>query len=104
MGRGRPDLAADLLLTAIVVVPLVLGWRTLRRSYQGYVALSLVVPLAYAAERPLLSMPRFALVLCPAFWILGSHLRGWMFVAVATAFAVASVSFAAKFMNWVFVF
>jgi Mannosyltransferase (PIG-V) len=97
---------ADLLLTAAVIVPLVVGWRRLRGTYLVYVALGLLVPLAYPLpERPLLSMPRFEIVLFPAFWVIATYLEDRArSVAVIAIFAIGWAALAVAFMNWRFVF
>jgi hypothetical protein len=104
LSNGRTDLSTDLLLTVAILLPLALCFRSLRPSYQTYVVLSLLVPLVYAGERPLLSMPRFVLVLFPSFWALASLLRGRLYVITTIAFTLSSVVVAVKFMNWEFVF
>lgn len=66
---------AYLLLDALIVVPVValavmLPWRA-RPSYTVYVWLGILIPLSMVwGDRPLMSMPRFALLLFPVFWVL----------------------------------
>ncbi|TAM85516.1 hypothetical protein EPN42_15060 [bacterium] len=57
----------ELVFTALMIVMLALGFRTLRTSYWAYMLLSVIVPLSTSS---LMSMPRFALVLFPIFIVL----------------------------------
>jgi hypothetical protein len=89
----------DLVITIVVVAAVCIGWRHLRPTYQVYAAMSIAVPVLYPfPPRPLLSMPRFLLVVFPAMWAGAVVLRdrrtftgvsiasaaGWL--ALATAF------------------
>jgi hypothetical protein len=61
----------DLVVVGIVMVAVVVGVRLLRPTYLAYAALSLLLPLCDPQDgRPLLSMPRFVVVVFPAFWVL----------------------------------
>jgi Gpi18-like mannosyltransferase len=95
----------DLLLTAIVLVSLVAGWRAIRTTYLVYVLATIVVVLSYPLpERPLLSAPRFLVVLFPAFWGMATVVRGrWMIPTVA-AFGIGFVVLSSWFMNWGYIF
>jgi len=95
----------DLLLTAVVLVALAVRWRMIPLSYLAYVAATLLVVLSFPLpERPLLSAPRFVLVLFPAFWAMADILRGrWFFLAVAASVA-GFVAVSAAFMNWGYMF
>ena len=96
---------ADLVLTAAVLVPLALRWRMIPRPYLGYVIASGVVILSYPLPaRPLLSAPRFLIVLFPAFWALADLCVGRRFVLVSAVFCVGFVLMTATFVNWGFVF
>ena len=60
-------LAALVLFVALTVV----AWRRFGAPYGLFAALSLAIPLSYPSERwPLLSMPRFGLVIFPLFMAL----------------------------------
>jgi hypothetical protein len=97
---------ADLVVPALLLVPLVFGWRRIRAPYLVYVGLSLIVPLTYPlAARPFLSLPRFVVVLFPLFWPIAWMLRSRTAYVVTAAvsligFAVLSIAF----MNWGFIF
>jgi len=61
----------DLLVVGVAVAALVAGVRLLRPSYLTYGALSLLLPLCEPfPPRPLMSAPRFALVVFPVFVVL----------------------------------
>ena len=54
-----------------MIAAAIAGLRWLRPAYSTYTLAGLLVPLAYPwPVRPLLSMPRFVLVLFPAFWVM----------------------------------
>ncbi len=90
----------DLALTACVLIPLLWGWRLLRLSYLVYAALTLLTVLTVTyAPRPLVGAPRYSAVLFPAFWILGSKLRGRSFLIVTGLFGVGYLVVATTFMN-----
>jgi mannosyltransferase PIG-V len=97
---------ADLLLTGAFIIPLLIGWRRLRPSYLAYVVIGMLVPLTYPLpERPLLSMPRFEIVLFPGFWVIATFLQDrarTVFVVATCVIGWAALSIA--FMNWRFVF
>jgi hypothetical protein len=62
-------LAALVLFTALTVV----AWRRFGAPYGLFAALSLAIPLSYPSERwPLLSLPRFGLVVFPLFMALAA--------------------------------
>ena len=65
---------------ALFVVLAVIAWRELGAPYGLFSALSLALPLSVPSSRwPLLSLPRFGLVVFPFFlalaWIGGRHAR-----------------------------
>lgn len=96
---------ADVLLTALVLIPLALRWKLLASPYLVYVIVSLLVILSYPLpERPLLSAPRFCIVLFPAFWAMAGLFTGRRFAVTLIAFVVGFSSLAIAFMNWGFVF
>jgi hypothetical protein len=96
----------DIVLTLCIIIPLVVGWRRLAPPFLAYAALSTLLPLTYPLPaRPLLSAPRFVVVIFPAFWAISLLLRGRIQMRVALAasivgFVVASLAF----MNWGYLF
>ena len=61
----------DALVVGVVLVAVLAGIRWLRWGYLAYALASLAVPLFEPLpDRPLLSMPRFVVVLFPAFWVM----------------------------------
>lgn len=61
----------DALLVGAILAATITGLRWLRPGYSVYALASLAIPLAYPwPERPLLSMPRFVIVVFPAFWVI----------------------------------
>ena len=76
-GPGGPDLLwpSELLnagFLALFVVLTVVAWRRVGAPYGLFAALSLALPLSFpAAPSPLLSLPRFGLVVFPFFLALG---------------------------------
>jgi Mannosyltransferase (PIG-V) len=95
----------DVVLTAVVLIALALGWNRIPRPYLVYVLLSLAVILSYPLpERPLLSVPRFVAVLFPAFWAMAALTRGWRFRVLLGAFGLGYVLLSVAFMNWGYIF
>ena len=96
----------DLLLTAALLVPLTIAWRRLPLPYLAYAALSLLVPLTLPLPaRPLVSVPRYMIVIFPAFWALAlvidrPVLRRIVLLVSTAGFVIASLAF----MNWGFLF
>ena len=94
--RGATDTVgrywtADLVVTALAVVPLVVGWKRLRTTYTVYAAVSLLLRLSYPlAARPLLTGPRFVVVLFPVAWIWATYLTTRARLTVAIAFSAAA--------------
>jgi hypothetical protein len=104
-GSSSIFLTADLLLTLLLVVPLVLAWRSVPPVYLAYAGATILVFLSYPlASRPLLSDPRFLLVVFPAFWALGERLRGPIYPVTVALFLIGYVAMSSAFMNWAFVF
>jgi hypothetical protein len=95
----------DIILTLCVIVPLALVWRRIAWPFLAYGVLSVLMPLSYAIPaRPLVSVPRYFVVVFPAFWAMALLLdrpfprRAVLFLSVA-GFVIASLSF----MNWGFI-
>jgi hypothetical protein len=95
----------------LVVVPVLVaaGYAVarLRPSYGAYVLGAVLLPLTFVFEdRPLMSMPRFALTLVPAFWIAAdaaerARMPRWGLAAVGAAgIGVLSV----LTVNWYYIF
>jgi hypothetical protein len=95
----------DVLLTALVLVSLALRWKLLAPPYLVYVVASLLVILSYPLPaRPLLSAPRFCIVLFPAFWAMAALFTGRRWAVTLLAFLVGFSLLAIAFMNWGFIF
>ncbi len=58
----------ELAFTTFLITTAIVGIRRMRPSYSAYAVMSIVVPLASSS---LMSTPRFALVVFPAFFVLG---------------------------------
>jgi hypothetical protein len=108
-GIGHPHgiyWTADLVIATAAVVPFCLRWRRIAQPYVTYAVLSLLIPLTYPlSARPLLSVPRFVIVVFPLFWamalLLESQLARRLALGLsALGFAVASLAF----MNWGYLF
>jgi len=69
---------AESLVALLVFIPLtIVAWRRFGAAYGLFAALSLAVPLSYPSSRwPLLSLPRFGLVIFPFFLALASLTAG----------------------------
>lgn len=96
----------DLLVTAALAGPFLHRLREPRLSYRVFVGLALLVPLTFPfPPRPLMSMPRFVIVLFPMFWALSRELSHPRAFAAALAVCVVGYSvLAISFMNWGFIF
>jgi len=93
----------DLAIVSLAIIGLALAVPALRASEITYGALSLLLPLADPYwDRPLLSAPRFALVVFPALWGLSGVGRGrslprpLVTAALAAGWAIGTV----LFVNW----
>ena len=105
---GSPTIVAghNLMLLAFLAaaVPMIVGvWRTLPRAYGVYVIAALALPLSYpVASQPLMSLPRFLVVLFP----LGIWLGAWLVahprarVPVLVGSGALMVCFVAQFATW----
>jgi hypothetical protein len=69
---------AESLLALLVFIPLtVIAWRRFGAAYGLFAAISLAIPLSYPSSRwPLLSLPRFGLVIFPFFLALAALTAG----------------------------
>ena len=113
MAAGRLGVAdpgywiIDALVTGVVLVAIVIGWRRMEAPYLVYALGSLLLPLAYPfPQRPLLSMPRFVAVIFPAFWVLAdaSERHEQAFTALVASFAAGLGLLSVLFMNWWHIF
>jgi len=68
MNSGSANHIIELVFTLAFLLLMVVAFRSLRPSYALYFAASLLVPMSTAS---LMSMPRFVLVVFPAFMLLG---------------------------------
>lgn len=93
----------DALVVAVVIAAAIAGLWWLRPGYSTYALAGLLVPLAYPwPVRPLLSMPRFVLVLFPAFWVMARAVeRGRLSRSlVVGVFAGGYALLGALFVTW----
>jgi Gpi18-like mannosyltransferase len=99
------------LIDWLVVVPFLAAavYATVRYrwTYGAYVWTALLIPLSFVFEdRPLMSMPRFALPLFPVFWAAAELLERWrvprwMVIAIGAAGLGLLVPL---FVNWYYIF
>jgi Mannosyltransferase (PIG-V) len=95
----------------VIVIPVLVaaGYAAvrLRPAFSAYLWLSLLVPLSYVFEpRPLMSLPRFILVMFPAFWAMADATeRGWLPRTAVVAVSAAGLGvLALLFANWYYIF
>jgi hypothetical protein len=98
------DFVFAFLALALLAVAIARKW--LRPSYLTYTTLSLLVPLCDPAPgRPLLSFPRFTIVVFPLFWTIALLLPSRTKMAVATALSgLAYIGISMLFVNWGYLF
>jgi len=97
----------DLVIVGVVLICAALGLRRVRAGYSVYAWASLALPLSYPfPSRPLLSVPRFCVVLFPAFWVLADLVeRGRLpRTAVASALTGGLALCTILFINWYDIF
>ena len=108
MGRADPAYwIIDLIVSGVVILAVVIGWRRIPFPYLIYAGGSLLLPLCYPfPSRPLLSMPRFVVVVFPAFWVIAdaTERRKFPHTAVVASFAAGLALLATLFMNWWYIF
>jgi hypothetical protein len=93
----------DLIVVGIVLVAALAGVRRFRAAYSVYALASLALPLFEPfPDRPLLSMPRFVIVIFPAFWVMADTVeRRWVPEPLAVGICSAGYALlAALFVNW----
>ncbi len=108
IAAGSPSIAAghNLMLLAFLLAaaPLVvLVFRSLPLAYGAYVLLALALPLSYpVAPQPLMSLPRFLLVLFPLAIAFAAWLapRPRLRIAVLAVSALSMAFFVAQFATW----
>jgi hypothetical protein len=97
----------DVLVVGIVLFAVIAGIRWLRASYLVYAVASLLLPLANPfPDRPLMSMPRFVIVIFPAFWVIARAVgrRRIPEVLVVAGFAASYGVLVVLFINWRYIF
>jgi hypothetical protein len=97
----------DVLVVGVILAAVIAGVRMLRLSYLTYAALSLLLPMTDPfPPRPLMSMPRFVVVIFPAFWVIGRAAvrRRIPEALVIGVFAAGWSLLAVLFINWHFIF
>lgn len=105
--RYRSYWLIDLLVVGVIGIAVLLGWRGLRGSYLTYAVASLLLPLSDPfPPRPLMSMPRFVLLIFPGFWVIARGLvRHRLPAALAVGpFAAGFALLGLLFMNWLPIF
>lgn len=99
--------AIDFAVVAVVIVAVFAGIRYLRWTYLTYALASLLLPLSDPfPPRPLLSMPRFCVLLFPAVWVIarGLQRRGWPTALAAGPFAAGYALLGLLFTSWQAIF
>jgi hypothetical protein len=95
----------NLAFLALFTVLTVVAWRRFGAPYGLFAALSLAIPLSVPSERwPLLSMPRFGLVVFPFFLalaVLGASPRLHTVVVVVSAMLLGIVCVQWALWQWV---
>jgi hypothetical protein len=97
----------DALVVGVVLLAVLAGIRWLRWGYLAYALASLAVPLFEPLpDRPLLSMPRFVVVLFPAFWVMARAVerRRLPEPLLVASFAGGYALLGTLFINWWHVF
>lgn len=97
--------ALNLAFFAIGLVLTIAAFKKLRPAYALYAFLVLIVPVFNPSETmPLLSMPRFVVVLFPLFFVLAlagkNRIAHW---AISVAFAFGLLLFIVRFASWYWV-
>jgi hypothetical protein len=97
----------DWLIAVPVVAGVVWGVVRLRPAYWSYAVVAMLIPLSYAWDgRPLMSFPRFAVVVFPIFWAFATWTRRSE-TAYATTVAASGVLLGIMtllFAGWYYVF
>jgi len=96
----------DLVVVGVVVAGIVVAARHVALGYTTYAAASVLLPLTFPfPDRPLLSMPRFVLVIFPAFWGLAiAGRRPAVHTALVAGSAAGYALLGVLFINWHYIF
>ncbi|MGE5226940.1 MAG: mannosyltransferase family protein [Planctomycetaceae bacterium] len=97
----------DLTLVTLAVAGVIVAARKVPLAYTVYAGASILLPLSFPYwDRPLLSMPRFVVVLFPAMWgfAIAAAKKRPPEVAIVVAFAAGYGLLAVSFMNWGYIF
>jgi Mannosyltransferase (PIG-V) len=95
---GSVNHMIELAFTLLFLVLMVVAFRTLRPSYSLYFAASLLVPMSTAS---LMSMPRFVMVIFPAFIVLGLWGRNPLVNSAIVALSLPLLGlFTVLFADW----
>ena len=97
----------DVVVVGVVLLAVTVGFRRLALPYLLYAAGSLLIPLSYPfPPRPLLSMPRFVVVIFPAFWVMAdaAERRRIPHTAIVASFAAGFALLSVLFVNWWYIF
>jgi hypothetical protein len=92
---------ADLVFTASLLIPFVFRWRILPRSYLIYIITSVLVVLSSTTPyRPLVSTPRYLMIVFPLFWTACVFIRRRAYFLVLGVSVACFSVMAVLFMNW----
>jgi hydrogenase/urease accessory protein HupE len=97
----------DLIVVAVAVAGVVAAARRVPAAYSVYAGASLVLPLLFPlGDRPLLPVPRFAIVVFPVAWgyAVVTERRPNAATAVLAGFAAGYGLLALLFINWWYIF
>jgi Mannosyltransferase (PIG-V) len=103
-------LAGYQLLDWLIVAPVLVatGWAVirLRPTYAVYAVLSMAIPLTLIyADRPFMSLPRFAVVVWPIYWAMSKAADRWNIHTAMTAVSASLLGlFTVLFVNWYWIF
>ncbi|MGZ4149419.1 MAG: mannosyltransferase family protein [Actinomycetota bacterium] len=97
----------DLTVVTLAVAGVIVAARKVPLAYTVYAGASILLPLTFPFwDRPLLSMPRFVVVLFPAMWgfAIAAEKKRPPETAILVAFAAGYGLLAVLFMNWGYIF
>lgn len=98
--------ALDLLCVLVVLAAGVWVVLRVRLTYSVYLALSLLLPLLLMFDgRPLLSLPRYYLVVVPVFWAFAAFAERWRAHDLVVGVSAAGAGLMSiLYINWYFIF